>query len=171
MADEKDAASTEPTPAKRPSVLTTLLLLVIVAVLFGGAGFAVPLLFPHLFHGGTTSPVAETRGEPTEPAFIEFGEVVVNLNSDRFNRYLRVNLTMQIDASQQEEFNKRLALKKVILKNWLLSYLSDQSTDQIRGAAGQNRLRREIQNQFNEVLCEDGYDLIDDILFLEFGVQ
>ena len=171
MADEKDAAKDEQTPATKSSGLTTLLLLVVVAIVFGAAGFAVPLVFPHLFQGPNTATVAQARAEPTEPAFIEFGEVVVNLNSDRFNRYLRVNLTMQVDASQQEEFNKRLALKKVILKNWLLSYLSDQGTDQIRGAAGQNRLRREIQNQFNEVLCEDGYDLIDDILFLEFGVQ
>jgi flagellar basal body-associated protein FliL len=43
--------------------------------------------------------------------------------------------------------------------------------EDLRGAAGQNRLRREIQDHFNTVLFEDGYDRIREVLFEEFNVQ
>ena len=45
------------------------------------------------------------------------------------------------------------------------------SMDDVRGAAGQNRLRREIQNEFNANLYPDGDDRILDILFEEFSIQ
>jgi flagellar basal body-associated protein FliL len=43
--------------------------------------------------------------------------------------------------------------------------------DQIRGAAGQNRIRRQIQDHMNTTLFDDGYDHIHDVLFEEFNVQ
>ena len=66
---------------------------------------------------------------------------------------------------------KQIEAKKIILRNWLLSKISDLDLDDIRGGAGQNRLRREIREQFNAVLCPDGYDEIHDVLFEEFNVQ
>jgi flagellar basal body-associated protein FliL len=137
----------------------------------GGAGFAVPLLMPHLFAPKETEEVSTAEPSEPVPAFVKFGDVVVNLNSDRFNRYLRVNITMQVDESEKHELEERLKKQKAVLKSWLLSYLSDHGMEEIRGAAGQNRLRREIQNQFNASLCPDGFDLIDNILFEEFSVQ
>lgn len=194
---------------KKGGGLVGLLVLLGVAVLFGAAGFAVPMFFPQLFrfagsshadsesheeghggdhgesdgggsHGGSHGGGhGETRavkhgGSPlakNDPAFINFGEVVVNLNSDRFNRYLRVSLTIQVKSQNQAALEHALDKHKAIVKNWLLSFLSDQGIDEIRGAAGQNRLRREIQNQMNAFLCPDGVDLIDDILFGDFSVQ
>ncbi|MCA9228196.1 MAG: flagellar basal body-associated FliL family protein, partial [Planctomycetales bacterium] len=82
---------------------------------------------------------------------------------------LKVNL--QVDKAQADGITKMLEQKKPILKNWLLSYLSDKGMDDIRGRVGQNRLRREIQDHFNTVLFADGYDRIHDVLFDEFNVQ
>jgi flagellar FliL protein len=116
-----------------------------------------------------------TREEDT--IFMPFGEpgkdqsVVVNLDEGRMSRYLRVAITLQIPKSQEETFKKQIEAKKIVLRNWLLSKISDLDLDDIRGAAGQNRLRREIREQFNAVLCPDGYDQIYDVLFEEFNVQ
>ncbi len=109
--------------------------------------------------------------------FLPFGEpgkdqsVVVNPDEGRMSRYLRIAISLQIPKSQEESFKKLIEAKKIVLRNWLLSKISDLDLDDIRGAAGQNRLRREIREQFNAVLCPDGYDQIYDVLFEEFNVQ
>jgi flagellar basal body-associated protein FliL len=53
----------------------------------------------------------------------------------------------------------------------LLNQISDKDLDEIRGGAGQNRLRREVRDQFNSVLFPDGYDRIFSVLFNEYNVQ
>lgn len=118
-----------------------------------------------------------TMAKEEDTIFLPFGEpgkdqsVVVNLDEGRMSRYLRVAITLQIPKAQEETFKKQIEAKKIVLRNWLLSKISDLDLDDIRGAAGQNRLRREIREQFNAVLCPDGYDQIYDVLFEEFNVQ
>ena len=150
-----------------------------IAILAAGGGFAVPYMFPQLF--GATSPEGSASNgaeqasllpqENQKPAFIPFGETTVNLDDGRLNRYLRLVITLQVDEAQESEIKELIEAKRAILKNWLLSYLSDKDMDDIRGAAGQNRLRREIQDYFNTVLFSDGYDRIHDVLFEEFNIQ
>ncbi len=108
-----------------------------------------------------------------EAAFVNFDEapITLNLNDARLNRYLRLKLTIQVEQKHQEEITKALEQKKAILKNWLSGYFLDKSVEDIRGTAGQNRLRREILDQFNVVLFPDGYERIHDVLFEEFNVQ
>ncbi|MCA9012062.1 MAG: flagellar basal body-associated FliL family protein [Planctomycetaceae bacterium] len=120
---------------------------------------------------------AFTMPKQEDTIFLPFGEpgkdqsVVVNLDEGRMSRYLRIAISLQIPKSQEESFKKLIEAKKIVLRNWLLSKISDLDLDDIRGAAGQNRLRREIREQFNAVLCPDGYDQIYDVLFEEFNVQ
>ncbi len=97
--------------------------------------------------------------------------MTVNLNSDRFNRYLRIDMTLQISEDEVENVTELVEKKKSVMKSWLLSYLSEKNLEEIRGAAGQNRLRREILDQFNSTLFDDGYDRVYDVLFEEFNVQ
>ncbi len=112
-----------------------------------------------------------------ETVFITFGErekdhrIVISIDEGRMSRYLSVAITLQIPKSQEEAFKLRVDAKKILLRNWLLSKGSDLNLETIRGAAGQNRLRREIRDHFNSVLCPDGYDQIYDVLFEEFNVQ
>ncbi len=133
-------------------------------------------------HGSTAKPDLKkvksfTMPKEEDTIFLPFGEpgkdqsVVVNLDEGRMSRYLRVAISLQIPKSQEETFKKQIEAKKIVLRNWLLSKISDLDLDDIRGAAGQNRLRREIREQFNAVLCPDGYDQIYDVLFEEFNVQ
>jgi flagellar basal body-associated protein FliL len=52
----------------------------------------------------------------------------------------------------------------------LIGYLSDKELDEVRGAIGVNKARREIQEQFNRLLFPDGSELIQDVLFEDFTV-
>ena len=143
-----------------------------IGMLFGAAGFAIPVIYPSLFNSGATEANASEAPQAYgKPAYIDFEETVVNIGTDRMNRYLRVKISLMVKESDKEDITELVTNEKAPLKSWLLSYLSDVTMEDIRGAAGQNRLRREIQNHFNSVLFDDGYDRIRDVLFLEFNVQ
>lgn len=171
MAEEEQATQDESQSRKGPGMLVWAG----IGVLAAGGGFAVPFFLPT----GDLAKSADARHSipglvariPEEVAFIPFGEVVVNLDDGRLSRYLRLSFSLQVEKSDQINVTKLVEAKKAILRNWLLSHLSDKDMDEIRGAAGQNRLRREIQDQFNTTLFPDGYDRIYDVLFEEFNVQ
>lgn len=176
MADQENNGQ-NPQTAKK-SMLGTLVWIVI-AILSVAGGLAAPFVANQI-RGDTT----DTKANPTrskvpppipdatgEVAYIDFGEALVNLDDARLNRYLRVKIALQVDKNQQESITEIIESRKIVLKNWLLGYLSDRDLKDIRGAAGQNRLRREILAYFNATLFPDGYDRIHDVLFSEFAVQ
>ena len=152
---------------------------IVTAVLAGGLGVAVPYILPASFqpgggHAADSSHIAETPPSPAaEPKMttIDFGEVIVNLDEGRLNRYLDVEITLEVSEKEHDEINTNITTSKAVLTNWLLSYLSDQDMEDVRGAIGQNRLRREIRDQFNTVLFPDGYDRIENVYFTKFAIQ
>jgi flagellar FliL protein len=143
-----------------------------VALLATAGGAIVPQF---LIGGGSakdgTSGQERKHGKSTKPAFIPFGDVVVNLNDGRLNRFLRVKMILVVDQAEEKSVTELIGQKKAILKNWLITYLRDRSLEEVKGAAGANRLRREIQDQFNTQLFADGADTIQDVLFEEFVIQ
>ena len=174
MAEDQEAPEEgeEGAPKKKGGMMSTI----IVGLACGFAGFAVPLILPPGVMSGTPEKEeVENKLEIPDPEgtpeFIAFGEAVVNLDEGRLNRYLRVNIALQVDKAQKAKIEEILTAKKAILRSWLLSYVSDQTMDEIRGAAGQNRLRRAIRDQFNNTLFSDGFDRIEDVLFEDFNIQ
>ncbi len=105
------------------------------------------------------------------PCFIPFGRLVVNLNEPTLTKYLSIEITMQADGEHQEEVTEAFEARKPILNTWLTTHLADKTIDDVRGKVGINRLRREIQDNFNSLLFTDGRERIQDILFEEFHVQ
>ena len=154
---------------QKPGWKAGLLASAVTGLVAGALGFSVPLLFPSLVGFANTSQEVTAA----QPSFVPFGSVVVNLNEGRLNRYLRVSITLEVSGGQEvaDALSADVAAKKSVLVDWLLSYLGDMSMDSIRGAAGQNRLRREIQDHFNWVLFPEGKGQIDDVLFEEFNIQ
>ncbi len=120
---------------------------------------------------GEVSSNGHRSGMSGKPSYLKFGQMVVNLNSDRMNRYLRMTISLQVDDEDYEMVEAELDHRKLQLKSWMVAYLSDVSVDDVRGTAGQNRLRRDIQDHINTTLFEDGIDRVQDILFEEFTVQ
>lgn len=201
MSDETtNNAATVAEGQAKPSGGAGIIPWIAVGVISAGLGSALPFLMPGPGHaaapdeetsGNSMSTVSSAHGSGTEQkkvkaftlpeeedtVFMPFGEpgkdqgIVVNLDEGRMSRYLRIAITMQIPKSAETEFKTKVEAKKILLRNWLLSKISDLNLDDIRGAAGQNRLRREIRDEFNNVLCPDGYDQIYDVLFEEFNVQ
>jgi flagellar basal body-associated protein FliL len=151
-------------PAKKGG----LIILVVVGVLAAGAGFAVPRLL--VSDGGAAKP--DTDGKKSvKPALLPFGEVVVSLGEERLTRYLRAKIILVVEGSEEKEIKEHLEKQKAYLKSWLIGYLSDLTLNEVSRAAGVNRLRREIRDQFNALLWPEGQELVLEVLFDEFVVQ
>jgi len=155
--------------------LKKMVVLGIVGLLVTGAGAAVPLLLPAKEAGapgkGHGSEGEGHRASQEKPAFVPFGDVVVNLAEERLTRYLRVKLVLVVDHAEEKEMTEEVAKNKAILKNWLIGYLSDKALKDVNGATSVNRLRREIHEQFNSLMGAGKVDKVQDVLFEEFVVQ
>jgi flagellar protein FliL len=154
---------------KPPKSKSSIVACLVSSLVGGGVGYATPKFLPHAPETVIAAP--EESLEMREPIYLSFGEVIVNLDEGRLNRYLRMKLTLQVERRHEESIRTLLETHSAILKNWLIGHLSDKDTAEIRGAAGLNMLRREIQDQFNVVLCPDGHDRVRDVLFEEFNIQ
>lgn len=123
-------------------------------------------------HGGDSHGAAAGEKKVVEgPCFLPFGRIVVNLNDPTLTRYLALEVTLQAEGDDEEDVKSALESRKPILQTWLTSHLADKTLEEVRGKVGVNRLRREIQDNFNALLFTDGRERIQDILFEEFHVQ
>jgi flagellar basal body-associated protein FliL len=142
------------------------IVMIVVALVAVGAGFAVPRMF---LAGGAAKPPEK---ESKKPAIVPFGDaLVVNLGEERLTRYLRVKIILVVDGNDEKKIADHIQKQKAYLKSWLISFLSDQSVQEVSRAAGVNRIRREIRDQFNAMLFPDGSEKVLDVLFDEFQVQ
>jgi flagellar basal body-associated protein FliL len=163
-------------PAASPrSSLIELFLTGLVALVGGVSGFLVPRLL--LTSPAEPTPEAVAARAPSvpspraQPGYVPFGDVVVNLNEPRLNRYLRLKLSLEVPADSVGEVARRVEQERAVLKNWLIAYLSDKQLDEVRGATGVNRLRREIRDAFNRLLFSDGSEKVQSVLVEEFNIQ
>jgi flagellar FliL protein len=163
------AKADDTAPVKKSGMRTWMLLAVIaLAATLGGAALPYGLAVAGVNLPGLG---AKEVKQGNKPAFVPVGDVVVNLSEERLTRYLRVKLILVVDESQEKVVKDLFDKNKAILKNWLISHLSDKTLAEVSGASGVNRLRREIQDQFNAILFPDGSEKIRDVLFEEFVVQ
>ncbi len=168
----------EPNEKQSGGRATKLMVWGIVFVLGIGTGVSVPLFVLPSQGGDAKDQVrrrpAETMDIPEaddKTAFVEFDEVVVNLNDTRYSRYVTCTFSLQVANSQKEAIEKLVDDQNVVLKNWLIAHLRDKKLEDVRGKLGHNTLRREIHDKFNELLFADGIERIQDVLFQDFKVQ
>lgn len=140
------------------------------------SGSSVPLLLASANSGVSNSsqpanPQMAIPEADDKQAFIEFEEIVVNLNDDRYSRYVTCVFSLQVANSQQAAIQALVDEKRVVLKNWIIAHLRDKKLEDVRGKLGHNTLRREIHDKFNALLFSDGIERIQDVLFQDFKVQ
>jgi flagellar basal body-associated protein FliL len=161
------AAAAEPNTTPKKSGMAGILVLVFLSLLAIAGGFSLPLyVFPS--NASKKPPQHEEAGKV---ALVSFGDAVVNLGEERLTRYLRVKIILVVNEANEKSVTALVAKHKPFLKSWLISYLSDQSLQEVTGAASFNRIRREVLDRFNAMLFPTGPELIQDILMDEFVVQ
>ncbi|HEV3437251.1 MAG TPA: flagellar basal body-associated FliL family protein [Gemmata sp.] len=164
------SAPAAPTAAPTPKKGRKLMLLV-VGVVFAGAGAAIPMFVnvPALF----AKPKADKgkgHGEG-KTVVVPFSDVVVNLVDPRMQRYLRVKIAVLVDAEAEEEVTELLTKHKATVKSKLIGHLAGKEIKDVSGTVGVNRLQRELLERFEDVLYPDGHSQIRNILFEEYVIQ
>ena len=168
-----EAADQEPAKSSK----SRLLIWGFVIAIGIGAGFATPLVIMGSSGNKTTpdSDDAEERMDLPEPdeniGFIEFDEVVTNIDDPRFSRYVKMNFSLQVSKPQVAAIKTLVEEKQVVLTSWLIAHMADVKSEDLRGKQGHNRLRRQIHDRFNELLFTDGIERIQDVLFKQLTVQ
>jgi flagellar basal body-associated protein FliL len=153
--------------------MRNLLLLGIVGLLASAAGFAAPLLIhPGAFGGSTQTDEKGKQNREFNGVYVPYGELVVNPREERpIPRFLKIKLTLLVEPAQEKAVTEAVEKQKPVLQNWLLTYFADKTVKELTGAAGINRARREIQDEFNTQLFPDGSEKIRDVLVQEFNIQ
>ena len=164
------------TPNDRRKGIAMVPVLVVAGIVLVAAVCAV--LVAVLMTGGSqpAKPEAKSSGDAPKAeaqcAFVPFGDVVANLTEDRLTRYVKVNITLEVDPASAEEMEKFMTgPNKAVFRNWLITYLSDKQLQDVKGANAMNRLRREILDGFNAILADKGEFKVERVLFEEFNVQ
>ena len=163
--------------------------IILVAIIFAGAtgGFALA----QLIAGSTSEPVVEEKpqdGKPAEvqtfedlvakadanakPWVYELEPVVANLDEPGVTRYGRVAITIELSAEMDPEKGAIfLDEKKLLLRDWLTTYIAGLSLERVRGTRNLSRIKKEIRDHFNELLFAESKPFVQTILFKEFAIQ
>lgn len=92
-------------------------------------------------------------------------DFLVNLDGEDTNRYLKVNLVVEVkDEKTLEELTARLPQ----LQDMTITLLSSRSWAELRGADGKYRIREELKYRYNKVLTKGK---VSRIYFTTFVIQ
>ena len=98
--------------------------------------------------------------------------VIANLDEPGVTRYARVAVTLELSSEMDSEKGMVfLEEKKPILRDWLTTYVAGLSLERVRGTSNLTRIKKEILEQFNELLFPESKPFIIKILFKEFAIQ
>lgn len=167
------AAPTGEESAPKKSGKKTLILGGLIGLLAIAGGAATPMFAHFGAHAETHSepePSAAARHE-SKQALIPFDSVVVNVADGRYTRYLRVRISLVVDARDEKAIKEGVEKEKQFLQTWALGYLQDKTMEQLHDSAGMNRVRREVRDEFNRRLFPEGGEKIKDVLLPEYNFQ
>lgn len=167
------APAAAPAPATGAPKKGNKLVLAVVCLVFTGAGAAFPMVV-NLSGKPKDEKAAEAAKDPKEKpktAIVPFGEVVVNLSEERFQRYLRVKIAVLVEAEAEKEVTDLVAKKKAAIKSAMIAHLAGKGTKDVTGTAGVARMQRELMERFEEVAYPDGTSKAKAVLFEEYVVQ
>ncbi|MHC4291415.1 MAG: flagellar basal body-associated FliL family protein [Planctomycetota bacterium] len=102
----------------------------------------------------------------------EFEPVLANLDEPGVTRYVRVTITLEMSPELDEIKGREfLGTKKMLVRDWLTTYLAGLSLEDVRGTRNLNRIKKDVLQQCNELLFPEGQPFVKRIFFKEFAVQ
>jgi len=171
MAEEEKTE--EAAPKKKSKLL--LIIIILVVLLAAGGGGAYFFLFkkkaappPQQGQAAAPAPVAAPAGPsapPVKTIIDHLSTFIVNLADQSGSRYLKV--TMDLSLSN-EEVKKEIEEKMPMVRDTIITILSNKYYNDIATPAGKLTLKRELISRLNVILAKGR---ILDIYFTEFVVQ
>ncbi len=102
----------------------------------------------------------------------EFEPVLANLDEPGVTRYVRVTITLEMSSELDEVKGREfLGTKKMLVRDWLTTYLAGLSLEDVRGSRNLNRIKKDVLDECNKLLFPKGQPFVERIFFKEFAVQ
>ncbi len=115
---------------------------------------------------------AQTAPGTTPWTYDAMEPVLANLDEPGVTRYVRVTISLELSPEMDPVKGKEFLDQRVmVLRDLLTTYFSGLSIEDVRGSRNLNRIKRDVQDQFNTLLFPDAKPFIRQILFREFAVQ
>jgi flagellar basal body-associated protein FliL len=154
---------------------------IVIAGLTGGFGLA------QLLAGGSRQPeIPEVQVEETKSFedlladstnekkawSYDIEPVIANLDEPGVTRHARVAVTLELSGDMDIKSGTAfLEEKKAVLRDWLTTYIAGLSLERVRGTSNLARIKKEIRDQFNELLFPEAKPFVVNTLFKEFAIQ
>jgi len=182
---QEDEKKRKGTNRKTSGGILPWIIMFVVVVSCGGAGFVLGRLFaasrtlkPAQHSQENSSAQLESlnadapAGKSDTGWYYDLEPIVANLNEPGITRYVRVKLTLEISPEiDQKKGIDFFNVKNPLLTNWLAIYFASLNLEDIRGDNNLKRIQSQIRDAFNEQLFPDSKPKIRRVLFKEFAVQ
>lgn len=166
MADKEEKPKDEEA-AEAPKKKSKLMLIVVLFNMLAVGGMGAYLAF---FQAPAAAAPAAPAAAPPPPAtsygpLVEMTPLVANLNDERIGRYIRVTLHLEV---ADEETKAKVEEALIPIRNRLVIYFSELTTEQANSSGARERIRGELVEAINEVL---GAPLVRRVFYTDFVVQ
>ncbi len=120
---------------------------------------------------GTTA-VSINTDPSAMPWYEPLDSVVANLDEPGVTRFLRAEITLEMSPQFDEiEGKKFLEARKLVLRDWLTTFIAGLSLEDVRGTKNLSRIKNQIRDQFNDLLFPEGKPMVKGVFLKEFAVQ
>lgn len=162
MADEVTPDDVKP-EAPSSGGNSKLILILILCNLLGLGGIGAYLV---LFADKGSAAAQEVDEDPeTYGALVELPTLIVNLNGERWGRFMRVSLQME---AREEDDAAAIEAALVPIQNRMVIYFSEVDAESTREAGAKAAIAEEVTTLINEVI---GSDAVRRVFYTEFVVQ
>jgi len=183
MAEEKEAKAEEGSGKKKSPIKLIIILVVVLILLIGGGLGAYFMFFKskgNAHEGAATEEKAQEKDKKggndkkdkkekksgKEASIVySMGAIIVNLADQGVQRYLKVQVAVELDNPKLEEEIKK---REPQIKDIVISVLSSKTVSDINTPQGKIALKQEIIKRANMVLTEGE---ITELFFSEFIIQ
>jgi flagellar FliL protein len=165
MADEDDKTADGVAPKKK-SKMMLFIILGVVLLLAGGGGFLAytKLMAPAPVADGAAAPVEVEEFEKVGE-MITFKEFVVNLSDPKGKRYLKCQISLEVESIEALERIRKIEPK---MRDIVIMLLTSLAFEEVMTPEGKIRIRDELLERFNQAARPDK---ITHLYFINFVVQ
>ena len=125
-------------------------------------------------HGAKKADAGNSVSQTLEGSWIyeKMDPIVANLDEPGVSRFVRVTVILEMNKNIDIDGGMAfLDEKKIVLQDWMTTYLAGLSLEDVRGSRNLTRIKQEVLEHFNQILFDQGKPYIDRVLFKEFAVQ
>lgn len=116
--------------------------------------------------------VAESAEEGLPWYYDQLEPIIANLDEPGVTRHVRTTIVLEISQEMnQEKGYLFLQDKKIIIKDFLSTFLAGLSLERVRGSRNRTRIKNEIKEHLNDLLFPESKPFITNVLMQDFSIQ